>query len=111
MRSITLFSCDDKVTQEPCDCRAFLHDCHRIVFTWHPGTQGEVLALDLLLDSDILMLEVVYNPGTGWLKDSSGLRIHYSPEIPDLARLGHRAVIVSEAEVTCDIRYKVNTPT
>ena len=111
MRSITLFSCDDKVTQEPRDCRAFLHDCHRIVFTWHPGTQGEVLALDLLLDSDILMLEVVYNPGTGWLKDSSGLRIHYSPEIPDPARLGHRAVVVSEAEVTCDIRYKVNTPT
>ena len=109
MRSITLFSCDDKVSLEPRDCRAFLPDCHKIVFTWHPGTPGEVLALDLVLDSDTLMLEVVYNPGTGWLKDSSGLRLHYSTEIPDPARLGHRAVMVSGAEVTCDIRYRVIT--
>ena len=108
MRSITLFSCDDKVTLELGDCTAFLPDCHKIVFTWHPGTPGEVLALDLVLDSDTLMLEVVYNPGTGWLKDSSGLRLHYSTEIPDKARLGHRAVMVSGAEVTCDIRYRVS---
>ena len=104
VKSITLFSCDDKVSREPRDCQAFLRDCHKVVFIWHPGTLGEVLALDLILDSEALMLEVVYNPGTGWLKDSSGMRLHYSLEIPDPARLGHRAVVVSRAEVKCDIR-------
>ena len=104
VKSITLFSCDDKVTQEPRDCHEYLRDCHEILFTWHPGTLGEVLALDLLLDSEALMLEVVYNPGTGWLKDSSGLRLHYSPGIPDTDRLGHRTVVVSRAEAKCDIR-------
>ena len=104
VRSITLFSCDDKVSLEPRDCRAFLADCHEVVVTWHPGTLGEVLTLDLDLDTETLMLEVVYNPGTGWLKDSSGLRLHYSPGIPDMARLGQRAVLVSSAEVKCDIR-------
>ena len=105
MRSITLFSCDDKVSREPRDCHVFLRDCHEVIFTWHPGTLGEVLPIDLLLDTDTLMLELVYNPGTGWLKDSSGLRLHHSPRVPDLARLGGRSVVVNRSEVICHIRY------
>ena len=66
---------------------------------------GEVLPIDLLRDTDTLMLELVYNPGTGWLKDSSGLRLHHSPRVPDLARLGGRSVVVNRSEVICHIRY------
>ena len=61
--------------------------CGRLVGAWQPGSAGEVLggggALVAGGRGALLLLEVEYNPGTGWLHDSSGLEMFYTDQEPD----------------------------
>ena len=73
MRSVTLFSCRATSARGLSrgvsrDCAVHLRDCDEVLLTWHPGTRGELLPVDLALSSTTVMLEVIYNSGTGWLK-------------------------------------------
>ena len=55
--------------------------CRRKLFTWGPGSLGEELGEGRGLAVErghYLLLQVVYNPGTGFLEDESGLELHYS---------------------------------
>ena len=76
MRSVTLFSCRATSARGLSrgvsrDCAVHLRDCDEVLLTWHPGTRGELLPVDLALSSTTVMLEVIYNSGTGWLKADS----------------------------------------
>ena len=54
--------------------------CGQVVFVWSPGSPGEEFpaGAGIVRGDRKLLLEVVYNRGTGWLYDQSGLRIFYS---------------------------------
>ena len=76
VRSVTLFSCRATSARGLSrgvsrDCAVHLRDCDEVLLTWHPGTRGELLPVDLALSSTTVMLEVIYNSGTGWLKADS----------------------------------------
>ena len=66
--------------------------CSEVMFVWRPGSGGEVLPQGTGLEraDRKLMLEVVYNSGTGWLYDQSGMEIFYSE-----AELSERVVKVT----------------
>ena len=57
-------------------------ECGRLLVIWAPGSRGELLPASsgVELRGGRLMLEVTYNPGTGWLYDSSGVELFYSSE-------------------------------
>ena len=76
VRSVTLFSCRATSARGLSrgvsrDCAVHLRDCDEVLLTWHPGTRGELLAADLAVSSTTVMLEIIYNSGTGWLKADS----------------------------------------
>ena len=76
VRSVTLFSCGATSARGLSrgvsrDCAVHLRDCDEVLLTWHPGTRGELLAADLAVSSTTVMLEIIYNSGTGWLKADS----------------------------------------
>ena len=56
--------------------------CGRLLVIWAPGSRGEQLPVSAGVEmrGGHLMLEVTYNPGTGWLYDSSGIELFYSTE-------------------------------
>ena len=69
------------------DCNADLKaECSKILFLWTPTSNGEIFPenFGLIGEEGSLLLEVIYNPGTGWLYDASGLELfyHYSSEQP-----------------------------
>ena len=49
--------------------------CSRLLVIWAPGSLGEILLFSssIELSGSNLRLEVTYNPGTGWLYDSSSI--------------------------------------
>ena len=54
--------------------------CSQVIFVWRPGGGGETFPGEAGIERGDrkLMLEVVYNSGTGWLYDQSGLEVFYS---------------------------------
>ena len=75
---------------DPGDCGA---ECGRLLLLWTPGSGGEALPVNtgLALAGGRLRLEVTYNPGTGWLYDSSGMELFYTSqknlkEVPRILR-------------------------
>ena len=74
-----LWECDLGVREE-CDQQREL--CSRLLVVWTPGSRGEMLPVSsgIELRGGNLRLEITYNPGTGWLYDSSGIELFYSSE-------------------------------
>ena len=65
------------------DCNADLKaKCSKILFLWSPTSKGEKFPKNygLTAEEGSLLLEVVYNPGSGYLYDGSGLDLYYSSE-------------------------------
>ena len=56
--------------------------CGRLLVIWAPGSRGELLPVNAGIEmrGGHIMLEVTYNPGTGWLYDSSGMELFYSTD-------------------------------
>ena len=74
-----------------------------MIFIWYPGSRGEKLVADLRVSSARVMLEVVYNSGTGWLYDSSGLQLYLSPRVPSETDLTTRLLINTQpVEFQCE---------
>ena len=73
-----VWECDPGVT-EGCGKQ---RQCSRLLVIWTPGSRGEMLPVSsgIELRGGRLRLEVTYNPGTGWLYDSSGIELFYSTE-------------------------------
>ena len=105
IRSIFLYQCSDKITKkESKDCDAYFHDCSKVLFNWYAGTSGEVLTHDILVNADTVMLEILYNPGTGWLTDASGVKIYHSSSVPDLSNVADKVIITNKTLADCDAR-------
>ena len=105
IRSMILYQCTAgaRVTGNE-NCERFTEECSEVIFLWYPGSSGERLVADLRVSSDRVMLEVVYNSGTGWLYDSSGLKVYLSssPE-PSEAEVASRLLVKSQSvEVRCE---------
>ena len=100
IHSITLYSCNDDVDLGPDKCAVFNGRCSDIVFTWYPGTRGEVMPVDMMIKTSKVMLEILYNSGTGWLKDESGMKVFYSTNVAD--RISHKTVLVNNTQAACD---------
>merc|ERR1719220_1138764 len=61
-------------------CNRVMPQCKRLLFSWGPGSVGEKLAEGSGIKVErghYLLLQVEYNPGTGFLTDDSGLVLHY----------------------------------
>ena len=84
---ITLFECEAEVkSRKTGECAEDdLKSCSRLLFVWTRGSRGELFPQQsaLKLNSRHVLLEVIYNSGTGWLYDSSGLELFYSEDDPD----------------------------
>ena len=105
IRSIFLYQCTDKIVDmESKNCDAYLYDCSKVLFSWYPGTVGEVLSNDVLVNTNTVMLEILYNSGTGWLTDSSGVKVYYSSSVPDLSNVADKVIITNKTEAKCDAR-------
>ena len=84
-------------------CERFAEECSEVIFIWYPGSSGERLAADLRVSSDRVMLEIVYNSGTGWLHDSSGLKVYLSSGAPSETELATRLLVKSPSvEFQCE---------
>ena len=88
LKQIALYQCQEKLKSKmSTDCNADLKaECSKILFLWTPTSNGEIFPENFALigEEGSLLLEVIYNPGTGWLYDASGLELfyHYSSEQP-----------------------------
>ena len=83
IRQISVHSCQTSIKlRETGACEADVNDyCSQLIFLWTPGTEGEMFPEGSGLqisETEILVLKISYNPGTGWLYDSSGMKIHYT---------------------------------
>ena len=79
------------------DCGKFAAECREVLFNWYPGGSGEVLAADLEVTTDRVLLEIVYHTGTGWLYDSSGLKVYFSSRADTGAQLASRFLMRTES--------------
>ena len=79
VRTIMLWECDPGVREA---CGQPREQCSRLLVIWTPGSRGEMLPVSsgIELRGGRLRLEITYNPGTGWLYDSSGIELFYSSE-------------------------------
>ena len=85
IRQMTVYQCRpeaDYIRATAACQEAQKESCSQVVFVWSPGSPGEQLpaGAGLVRGDRKLLLEVVYNRGTGWLYDQSGLQIFYSKE-------------------------------
>ena len=75
--------------------------CKSLLFVWAPGSTGELLEKGTgikSLNNDMrrhhLLLQVIYNPGTGFLTDESGIRLYHTRNVLRQAGkmvVGHRS--------------------
>ena len=85
IRQMTVYQCraEAEYDRKTAACEAAMKEtCSQVVFVWRPGSPGEQFppGAGIVRADRKLLLEVVYNPGTGWLYDQSGLEIFYSRE-------------------------------
>ena len=82
IRTITVRECEPGVGARDTGECGQPSQCSRLLVIWTPGSRGESLPVSsgTELRGGNLRLEVTYNPGTGWLYDSSGIELFYSSE-------------------------------
>ena len=74
--------------------------CKSVLFIWTPGSGGEMMrdgtGMEALLNvkrKHFLLLSVLYNAGTGFLSDDSGMKLYYTSKDMEPAgkmMVGHR---------------------
>ena len=104
IRSMILYQCASRgrVTGNE-KCERFAEECSEVIFIWCPGSSGERLVADLRVSTDRVMLEVVYNSGTGWLYDSSGVQVYLSSRAPSETELATRLLLTTPTvELECE---------
>ena len=104
IRSMILYQCTarGRVTGNE-KCERFAEECSEVIFIWYPGSSGERLVADLRVSTDRVMLEVVYNSGTGWLYDSSGVQVYLSSRAPSETELATRLLLTTPTvELECE---------
>ena len=82
IRHIMVRECDPGVgTRDTGEC-GDQGQCGRLLVIWALGSLGEQMpgSAGIEMRGGHIMLEVTYNPGTGWLYDSSGIELFYSTE-------------------------------
>ena len=111
LRRMTVYQCDpassdiaEEFTADTLSCNDANYPpykvCKSVLFIWTPGSGGEMLqqgvGLESLLDENrkhYLLLENIYNAGTGFLSDNSGVELFYSRQALQPAGkmiIGHR---------------------
>ena len=98
--SLVLYHCrpGTRVTGSD-NCQEFEDQCREVLFNWYPGGSGEILPADIGVTTDRVLLEIVYNTGTGWLYDSSGLTVFFSSSEGGEAELATRFIMKSSSVV------------
>ena len=85
IRQLSVYQCQAEAEYDrktgACD-DAKKQSCSQVVFVWSPGSAGEKFppGAGIVRADRKLLVEIVYNRGTGWLYDQSGLQIFYSQE-------------------------------
>ena len=123
LRRMTVYQCDPASSDIAKEFTAKTQDCNdgnypphtvckSVLFIWTPGSGGEMLqqgaGLEALLDEKrkhYFLLENIYNAGTGFLSDNSGVELFYSRQALQPAGkmiIGHRhsnkLVVMPEVE-------------
>ena len=91
IREMAVYQCSEEAEYDRTtgDCEGRREACSAVLFVWRPGGDGEAFpegAGVMRGDTRMLLLEVTYNRGTGWLYDKSGLELFYSKD--ELEKVG-----------------------
>ena len=82
IRQISVHSCKTQMmSEDPGICDISDYSCSQLIFLWTPGTQGEIFKESSgfqLSENETLVLKISYNPGTGWLYDTSGMKLYFT---------------------------------
>ena len=92
IKQIVVYKCDPAFNELAEDVAGDTHDCSddifpmykfckSVLFLWSPGSEGEILREGTGLEGGkdhYLLLQVIYNPTTGFLSDNSGVRLFYT---------------------------------
>jgi len=109
IKQMTVYQCKNEVTRradvDGDACTELIEtSCSKIAFVWRPGVAGESFDENsgIFSPEKYLLLEILYNPGTGWLLDQSGFKIFYST-----IEVERR---ISKVAIMSDKNYGICTP-